>query len=403
MASIKIRFGELGEYTREFLDQHEDIAQSLYADAKNIRPVCLCKPQGVPLYLAHYKKYYLKRMPNTGPEHAPRCPAFEPDPSQSGIGIYSNKAFIEKADGRISIKAAVPILIRNNSGSGNSTVRDPGSSCRLKTEFRMKGLMHLLWERAEFNRWLPRMKGRRHYTQVHKYIYEASSMVVLQRNALSTLMYIPEPFNKELIHEIEARRIALFRKLAKSSTGEPRRMLVLGELKNLVSGKEGIGIHLKHTPHSLQFWCDDQQANRIQRSIDFATPDWPSLNPAVKTIVLLTAARQNSRWIVHDMATMVTTKDFIPVNSLHEATIAEMLVEEGRCFYKPMGYDAKFPNYPSFLITDRGDSPIPLEITQPGKSTDLAAQYLRIAEYKENATRYWNWDIEMCTRPPALI
>ena len=66
----------LGETGQTVLaDIHRDPAR---------RPGCACNPSqdgGVPMYVARIgDRYYLKRMPGTGPEHAPGCGSWSPPP-----------------------------------------------------------------------------------------------------------------------------------------------------------------------------------------------------------------------------------------------------------------------------------------------------------------------------------
>lgn len=48
------------------------------------KPRCLCIPGGIEMYVAHLREFVVKRMPNTGDRHHPRCPSFEPEAAQSG-------------------------------------------------------------------------------------------------------------------------------------------------------------------------------------------------------------------------------------------------------------------------------------------------------------------------------
>src|SRR3982751_345881 len=48
------------------------------AHAAHRRPLCLCRPGGVPMYVARLGDvYFIKRMPYTGSQHAPACPSYE--------------------------------------------------------------------------------------------------------------------------------------------------------------------------------------------------------------------------------------------------------------------------------------------------------------------------------------
>ena len=50
------------------------------AHLRHARPRCLCRPDGIEMYVAKARnKLVLKRMPYTGPSHAPLCRSFAAD------------------------------------------------------------------------------------------------------------------------------------------------------------------------------------------------------------------------------------------------------------------------------------------------------------------------------------
>ena len=59
------------------------------------RPRCLCVPGGVEMYVAHHRQFVVKRMPETGSQHHPGCPSYEPELQQSGLGELVGEAVLE--------------------------------------------------------------------------------------------------------------------------------------------------------------------------------------------------------------------------------------------------------------------------------------------------------------------
>nr|WP_052736428.1 DUF1173 family protein [Aquincola tertiaricarbonis] len=73
----------------EVLDPHDpgfmDAVGQAYA--RQLRPRCLCQPEGVPMYIAHWRPGFLvKRMAGTGAARAPDCGSHEPPLEWSGRG-----------------------------------------------------------------------------------------------------------------------------------------------------------------------------------------------------------------------------------------------------------------------------------------------------------------------------
>ena len=408
MKPIKIRFPDAGNYSREELELNPEKAQHILENAKGMTPMCLCTQQGVPMYIAFRHTYYLARCPNTGPVHAPYCPSYEPDPSLSGRGIYSKKAVVERPDGLVSVKLSVALNMRSTENTLDPVPQASSPTNGLRREkkdsLKLTGLLHLLWEQAQFNRWSPKMKGRRHYRQIYKFLYEAADGIFVQRKRLIDHLYIPEPYIKEQSLEIERRRGALFRKLTHTAKNEPKRMIVIGQVKSFATGELGYAIRLAHTPPSLLFWFDDRLFNRLKKTIDFAVEDIHDLNEDLKIFVALTVEHTKERaWVASELGALVTTADYIPVISFDEDELARRLIESNRLFYKPMGYDDPKTCYPNFLVTDAGDKVLPLEIFgQNDSEMANASRNDRITEYVTEKDPYWFWDVKTSQFPPKI-
>ncbi len=403
MQSIFIRFPNIGDFSREWLEQNPESAQNILAKCKGEYPLCLCRQPNQKLYIAYKQSYYLARIPNTGPAHAPFCPSYEPDKSLCGRGIYTNSAIIEKPDGRVSVKLSVPLLIRNNTGQPPpSFTTDHAQTNAQKEEIKLIGLLHLLWEKAGFNRWSPKMKGKRHYQQVYKYMLAAGDTLMIRRTALTQHLYMPEPFKSENALEIEARRQKTLNKLSRTPRGAPKRILIIGQLKSFQISEYGIGIRLSHTPPEFIIWFSHETAKQFKKNINIAIQDWPAIASGFNIITILTMQRSNrGYWQANEINGMVTTKDYLPIESMEEAILIKHLIKNDRYFYKPLRYDSNNILYPNFLLIDSGDKAVPLEIFSNEKTAD-AIRSNRIAEYKENSMPYWQWDATQDIVLPTL-
>jgi hypothetical protein len=246
------------------------------------------------------------------------------------------------------------------------------------------------------------MADRRHYRQIYKYLLEGAESMLVRRAPLHRDLYMPEPFIASDKLEIDVRRADAFKRMSRTESGAPRRLMVVAQLKELILSDYGCGLRLAHTPPQLIIWCNREQSTRLQQLTDYAFVDWPAIHDEFHIVLLFTMMRNDTgSWQVDELASLVTNKHYIPVSSMAEAILAKRLIENGRFFYKPLSYDADAGHYPNFLLTDCGDSSVPLEIcTDSGAAA--ANRNARIAQYHEDNVDYWRWDIEKDREPPDI-
>ncbi len=133
------------------------------AHANKIRPLCMCLPGGVPMYVAKVGEHYaIKRMPNTGGTHDPDCTSYDPPAELSGLGEVKGEAIQENVeDGTTTLRLDFSLSKTGGkaapapSGVAADTVRTDGAKLTLR------GTLHYLWEEAQLNRWYPAMEGKR--------------------------------------------------------------------------------------------------------------------------------------------------------------------------------------------------------------------------------------------------
>jgi hypothetical protein len=180
------------------------------AHASRHRPLCLCRPAGLEMYVARVGSgFVLKRMPDTGGTHAPECASYEPPPELSGLGELKGTAIVEDPTaGVTSLKLDFALSkgasrsITPAAGDGGDSVASDGS------RLTMRGLLHYLWDQGEVTRWEPSFAGRRSWAVVRKQLLMAAHGKVARSRPLQDQLYVPEPFTVERRDEINARRLA---------------------------------------------------------------------------------------------------------------------------------------------------------------------------------------------------
>lgn len=403
MSPLEIEFPDMGIFSREWLDDHEEDAQALMSECKGRYPKCLCRTPGLPLYIAQRSRFYLARMPNSGPQHSPMCPAYEPDPQLSGWSAYSAAALENQGDGRLAVKLGVPLLIRGSgSGSTGTLGTHSASEKALRDRVELRGLLHLLWDRAELNRWTPRTQGRRHYRHAYTALAETADTITVRRQSLTRHFYMPEPFLPAQALEIEARRQKAFQERSRSASRLPLRILFCGQLRAIIEGDTEPGLRIGHMPNEFVIRLSASMLAKLRRETEFAWLDWAAPHPEFRIVLLLTMQRgTHGQWTADELTGMATTEEYVPVLSMEEALLAKRLCADGRHFYKPLPYDSPRLTISNFLLTDGGDFPIPLEIIS-GSGADAAARQGRIAQYTAEQQSYWVWDTHSNAVPPPL-
>ena len=93
----------MGSYrigTDRFTGDSPELQRALEAcRPAKLRPLCLCHEPGVPMYIAPAAGHLIvKRMPNSGGDHAPACDSYEPPAELSGLGQVMGTAIHEDPD-----------------------------------------------------------------------------------------------------------------------------------------------------------------------------------------------------------------------------------------------------------------------------------------------------------------
>jgi hypothetical protein len=196
------------------------------------RPLCLCKGEpGIPMYVSHVGEHFIiKRMPDSGNQHAPDCNSFEPPCELSGLGDVLGSAIqCNEEDGTTSLKFDFSLSKTTGrtptpgSGGEASSVRTDGKRLTLR------GTLHYLWEEAGFNRWFPAMAGKRNWYTIHQHLLLAAEGKLSKGKPLSDTLFVPQPFFVDRKAEIAHRRWERLTKVAAADKGPRDLMLLIAE------------------------------------------------------------------------------------------------------------------------------------------------------------------------------
>ena len=334
------------------------------------RPRCMCVSGGVEMYIARHAEYVVKRMPDTGHQHHPTCPSFEPEPGTSGLGELVGEAIIEHSPDQVEVRTDFAMSrMPGRAVPRGEAVPDPAEVHAPRKRMSLRALLHFLYERAGFNRWYPAMEGRRNQGVLHKYLSEAARGVMLKGASLDERLYVPEPFRAELKDEIgerrrsEAGRAALTGRCRPVQDGHHRRRVQrLGadeprpqDRRQAHAGRAAV--HRDRGPGN----ASSAAMPPILQARDADVPRKPRVMMAA-----LVYAKREHVYQVDTVSMMLTTDQWIPLDGLHELPLIEALQREQRAFLKPLKYDARSgAAFPNVLLLDSGKAPVPLHVVSP--------------------------------------
>ncbi len=354
------------------------------------RPRCLCVPGGVEMYVAHHRQFVVKRMPETGSQHHPGCPSYEPELQQSGLGELVGEAVLESALGSIELRVDFPWTRATGRGVPRGEPQDASEVEVPRRRMSLRALMHFLFERAGFNRWSPAMEGKRNQGVLHKYLQEAAENVAVKGVALAERLYVPEPFSEA--GKVDAAR----RRREKLAVLRPREgqsplAVVLGEFKASYGTPLGHRVWIRHMPDAplliaAKAW---ERIERVFAPLFEARDADTGHKPRLMMAALIRARREHT-YEIDAASLMLTSEHWIPVEGIHELPLVQALVDQQRRFVKPLRYDAKSASgFPNVLLLDAGSVPVPLHVVSA--FLDLKEQAAKALALRTGDDTLWVW------------
>lgn len=260
------------------------------AHAMQLRPRCMCQPGGVETYVAKINGgYVVKRMPETGNQHAASCPHFEPSADANGFGPLLGTAIRENpATGLTALRVdfAMSRLPPRQAASPTAMHTLPTASGGAKLSLHQ--LLLYLWHEAGLTRWQPSFAGKRNWATVRWRLLQAARSKLIGGRPLRDRLFVPEPFTVEHRDEIALRRVAAWSTARSSGPGSRQLMLLIGELKEIAPALCGFRAVVKHMPDQA-FVLDERLYRQVTRRLQPALELWNAADD-VRMMVIATFA-----------------------------------------------------------------------------------------------------------------
>ena len=348
------------------------------AHAAHDRPRCLCLLEGVEMYVARLGDgFIVKRMPNTGSQHAPDCSSYEPPPEFSGLGQVLGSAITEDpSTGETTLKLGFTM----SKISGRSTIPAPGTAADSVvsegTKLSLRGLLHYLWDQAELTHWHPGFAGKRSWATVRRHLLQASENALARGNALRTRLYIPELFSVEQRDAINGRRMSQWAS-AIATPGKPQQlMLLIAEVKEIVPARYGYKAIIKHMPDQA-FAIDEQLYRRLGRCFEAELSLWGATENLHLVAIATFGVSDAGIPSIAELSLMPTTQQWLPVEDAFDRQLTDRLVCDARSFVKGLRYNLpRLHPMAQATLTDTDPAAHMLFVMPPSISNEQSGQFL---------------------------
>lgn len=375
------------------------------AHAAQARPLCMCLGPdrgGVAMYVARAGDgFVVKRMPNTGRDHAPDCEVYEPPPELSGLGAVVGGAIKEDPQSGQTVLRLDFSMRRLGGRSAPPAGGEPGGAVAgEESKLTLRALLHHLWEEAQLNRWSPAMEGKRTWFVVQRELQAVVGHTKTARGALSDQVYIPESFKAERADEIAARREAHLAPAKAAGTGARSLMLLLAEVKEIVPSRYGFKIVAKQVP-DRHFMMDGGFHKRLAKRFEHELALWGA-HDDLRLIVLGTFSLGDTGVArVEEVTLMLANQHWVPLDNASELDLLRRLGGQARRYTKGLRYNlSQRTPLASAVLTDTAE-PTALYLVPPGAPEGYEAALASLVE--ESKLQAWIWhpaDKAMPDLPP---
>lgn len=322
-----MRTYRIGE--QEFQDDCVQFQDALeHAFTRKLRPLCLCQPHGVAMYVARFEgQYLIKRMPSSGPGHHPSCGAFQSSIGFCAIDNLLGEAIrFDKEHGMVSLRLGFS-LARSTGRTSAVTPSSIADSVKIApNRLSLRSLLHYLWQESELCEWTSAWTGKRGWGKVRASLLDTASCMRMSRGALLDALFVPEPFHVDDKAAISQRRAQSLAPLTHGDNSKRNLMLLVGELKEFGQARIARRLIIKHMP-DFPFLIDEPGWKRLQKIFARELALWEA-DPDLHLVTILTFGLNKAGFAtIEEIALMTTTPNWIPFETLHEQNLLAHLAK----------------------------------------------------------------------------
>lgn len=367
-------------------DVHTPAAQELLGQAKaaHVRPLCLCQPPGVPMYIAAAgAELIVKRMPGSAAEHFHRCRSWLPPDELSGYGAVADKSIVENPDdGTTSLRLGFSL-----SKSGNRAAPEPSDTpsdtvAAAGNKLSLRAVLHYLWDEAELTSWHAGFAGHRPWSVVYRRLRSAADDKLVRKGPLGASLFVPEPFSTDRKAEIEQRRIKAWAP-ARRQPGKVSKLLIgIGEVKAIEAANHGFKMQIRHLPGHPWF-LDEDLHRKLTKRFEAELEHWQLAEAGdVRLVAIATFSVSRAGYAnVEQLSLMTTDRNWLPFTGDLDRTLLATAVDAGRSLRKVLAYNGSSTAMATMIFTDTTPAVAAFIDRPAGEGADESISGLPV----------WNW------------
>ena len=370
----------------------QDALTEVYA--LRLRPLCMCRPEGLPMYVANsHGRLVVKRMPMTGRSHDPSCNAYEPPDEVGGLGQLRGAAIQEDPEAGVTILNLGFPFTKGAVRKAPTPSEAPADTVKVdKARLSLLATLHYLWREGELTRWSPGMAGRRFWGVVRRQLLWAAEGAKAKGQPLAERLYMPEPFSVDQKLEIGGRRTGVLARMMVAGPAKQRPlMLLVGEVKAFERARYDMRVVVKHSPDFSLFIAEEaykRLSNRFQQEL----AAWNGVANSHLMIIVLFSVPPAGSAQVEEAALMLTDEHWLPVDGGLDLALLGELVRDRRVFERPLRFNMA-PGKPLAVavLQDTATKPTALYIEPAGASEAFKEAAAKLIDWQADDLASWTW------------
>lgn len=380
--------------SKQYQNSWQSVLKAGYGKAE-VR--CGCRGSGAKRlaikYSEDYDQFWLAKFALSGGQHAADCHFYSALSTQSGQGADCIGVVDQQSDGSVVIRLEIGLVEKSISPEPKVPVRAATNrtTSAKKSSMKLLGLLHYLWEGAGLNQWVAAFAGKRSPPSAYRRLNDAADEVWISDLKLADQLLLAA-FDPERGQAVRNRE----RTTASFAAG--LRMVIIAPLAAF-SDERDASMENKLTISAFHgiptVYMQSELWENTKRRFQNAATSWRKGAGAVA--ILQVELRQGKAAIYAkaiDMALMSITPEFIPVESSYERIVANLLVQQGRSFWKPLRFDANSDQVlADFILTDTSKN-APLEVFGRTDEAYLRRKEVKKAYYDKTygPSGWWSWE-----------
>jgi hypothetical protein len=281
--------------------------------------------------------YFLKRMPDTGFEHAPECVSFMPPDALTGRAGLQGSAIEEHPDDGTTL-LRLGFSLSKGAGRAAPPPSDGQPATEVKTtpkKLTLTSLLHYLWEEAGLCKWAPGLEGKRNWGVVQRRLNETALSKIAKSLPLADRLFVPEPYRHNDKAEIAVRRAGTFRRMAAKPNSYG---LLIAEYKSHEPTRIGARFTFKHLPDQ-PFFADAEFLSRFE-TVSAGTLALADMIPDSHVMIIATFQFTAQGYpVLNELGLMPVTGRWLPFDHINDATLIDAMCDAKRSFIKSLRYN----------------------------------------------------------------